>query len=52
VAEKSTAHSRDAIAPELCHGIPENGPQSIKPEKSARFGSERFGGFMPKKYKK
>jgi hypothetical protein len=48
VAEKRP-RSRDANAPELCHAIPENGLQNIKPEKSARFGSERFGGFMHRK---
>jgi hypothetical protein len=45
------SRSRDAIAPELCHAIPKNGPQSIKPEKSARFGSDHFAGFMRKKIK-
>jgi hypothetical protein len=46
---KKRHRSRDAIAPELCHAISKNGLRSIKPEKSARFGSERFGGFMRKK---
>jgi hypothetical protein len=43
------SHSRGANAPELCRAIPKNELQSIKPERSARFGSERFGGFMRKK---